>query len=63
MHRIVDRGQIVAQAVSFTAERALVWLTLGWACVMMVVAIAGAFSARARDSDPPAHAAAAAPTS
>jgi hypothetical protein len=53
----------VAQAGSFSAERALVWLTLGWACVMMLVAIAGAVSSRARDADPPAHAAEAAPTS
>jgi hypothetical protein len=51
MHRVLDRGQILAQAGSFGAERALVWLTLGWACVMMLVALANALSGRALDAD------------
>jgi hypothetical protein len=50
MHRVLDRGQILAQAGSFGAERALVWLTLGWACVMMLVALANAVSGRALDA-------------
>jgi hypothetical protein len=51
IHRVVDRGGILAQAGSFGAERALVWLTLGWACVMMLVALANAMSGRTLDSD------------
>jgi hypothetical protein len=51
IHRVVDRGGILAQDGSFVAERALVWLTLGWACVMMLVALANAMSGRTLDSD------------
>jgi len=51
IHRVVDRGGILAQAGSFGAERALVWLTLGWACVMMLVALANAMSGRTPGSD------------
>jgi HupE / UreJ protein len=51
LHRVIDRGQIIAQTGSFGAERALVWLTLGWACVMMLVALANAISGRTLDSD------------
>jgi hypothetical protein len=46
-HRLVARGQIVAQAGTFGAERALVWITLAWIAVMLVVAVANALSARA----------------
>ena len=64
MHRVVDRGQILAQAGSFGAERALVWLTLGWACVMMLVALANVGfsgrSGRSFDSHDPVRAAEAA---
>jgi len=38
--RVVERGHAVAQAGSFGAERALVWLTLAWACVMLLVGVA-----------------------
>jgi hypothetical protein len=41
VERVVERGHLVAQAGSFGAERALVWLTLGWACVMLLVGVAG----------------------
>jgi hypothetical protein len=51
MHRVVDRGEILAQAGSFGAERALVFLTLGWACVMLLVAIANAVTDRALDAN------------
>lgn len=50
MHRVVDRGHILAQTGSFGAERALVWLALGWAGVVMIVALAAAVSGRTRDS-------------
>jgi len=40
VERVVERGHIVAQAGSFGAERALVWLTLAWACVMLLVGAA-----------------------
>jgi HupE / UreJ protein len=36
LDRVVDRGHEVAQAGSFTAERVLVWLTLGWTCVILL---------------------------
>lgn len=51
IHRVLDRGQILAQAGSFGGERALVFLTLGWACVMLLVAIANAVTGRAPDAD------------
>jgi hypothetical protein len=51
MHRVLDRGQILARAGVFGAERALVWLTLGWACVMMLVALANVVSGRAPDAE------------
>ena len=40
VERVVERGHAVAQAGSFAAERALVWLTLAWASVMLLVGIA-----------------------
>src|SRR6185295_14521009 len=40
VERAVERGHIVAQAGSFGADRALVWLTLAWACVMLLVGVA-----------------------
>jgi HupE/UreJ protein len=52
-HRLVDRGHVVAQAGTFSAERALVWVTLGWLSLMLLVAIAGALSARAGDGRGP----------
>jgi len=45
-HRLVERGQIVARAGTFGAERALVWITLTWLAVMLAVAVANAVSAR-----------------
>jgi hypothetical protein len=48
-HRLVARGQVMAQAGTFGAERALVWITLGWIAVMLIVAAANAWSARAGD--------------
>jgi hypothetical protein len=49
-HRLVERGQIVARAGTFGAERALVWITLAWLAVMLAVAVANALSARGRDA-------------
>ena len=50
MHRFVDRGHVVAQAGSFSAAHATVWVTLAWLAAMLAVAIAGALSRR-RDFD------------
>jgi hypothetical protein len=49
VHRFVDRGHLVAQAGTFAAERALVWVTLAWLSLMLLVAIANALSTRAGD--------------
>jgi hypothetical protein len=49
-HRLVERGAVVAQAGSFGAERALVWITLAWVAVMLIVAAANALAARGRDA-------------
>ena len=46
MHRFVDRGHVVAQAGSFSAAHAMVWITLAWLAVMLAVAMAGALSRR-----------------
>jgi hypothetical protein len=51
IHRVLDRGQILAQAGSFGGERALVLLTLAWACVMTLVALANAVQGRTLDAD------------
>ena len=51
LHRVVDRGHLLAQSGSFGGERALVWLTVGWIGVMIAVGIANAWSARARRAD------------
>ena len=45
-HRLVERGQIVARAGTFGAERVLVAITLAWIAVMLAVAVANALSAR-----------------
>jgi len=50
VHRMLDRGAIVAQTGSFNAEHAVVWLSLGWACVMLAIAIANAVSGRALET-------------
>jgi HupE/UreJ protein len=39
VERVVERGHAVALAGSFGAERALVFLTVGWACVMLLVGV------------------------
>jgi len=49
-HRLVERGQIVARAGTFGAERVLVAITLAWIVVMLAVAVANALSARGRDA-------------
>jgi hypothetical protein len=49
VERVVERGRLVAQSGSFGAERALVWLSLGWACVMLLVGVAAFLRER---SDP-----------
>jgi len=52
LHRVTDRGGLLAQSGSFGGERAVVWLALGWIAVMVVVAIANALSAQARGKAP-----------
>ena len=47
VHRVVDRGHLLAQSGSFGAERAIVSLTLGWTCVMLLVGLAEAVRGRA----------------
>ena len=49
-HRLVERGQIVARAGAFGAERVLVAITLAWIAVMLGVAVTNAVSARGRDA-------------
>jgi hypothetical protein len=49
-HRLVERGQIVARAGTFGAERVLAGITLAWIAVMLAVAVANALSARGRDA-------------
>ena len=55
IHRVADRGQLLAQAGSFGADRALLWLTLGWACVMLLVALAKVLSGRGLGSAAALH--------
>lgn len=55
IHRVGDRGHLLAEAGSFGAERAIVWLVLGWAAVMIVIAIAAALTDRTLDSGDPGH--------
>jgi hypothetical protein len=57
IHRVADRGHLLAQAGSFSADRALLWLTLGWACVMLLVALAKVLSERGAGSGAALHAA------
>jgi hypothetical protein len=52
LDRVVDRGHVVAQAGSFAAERVLVWLTLGWACVILLVLVVEALRHRWMNNDP-----------
>ncbi len=39
LHLAMDRGSVLAESGSFGGERALVWLTFGWACVMLIIAL------------------------
>jgi hypothetical protein len=44
LHRLVDRGLVLAQAGSFGGGHALVWLTLGWIGALLLVAAGNAVS-------------------
>jgi len=44
LHRLADQGLFLAQAGSFAAAHALVWLTLGWIAALLLVAIGNAVS-------------------
>jgi hypothetical protein len=52
LHRVVDRAQILADSGVPSANRALVWLTVAWAGVMVIVAAIEALRRQqARDAD------------
>jgi hypothetical protein len=53
VHSVIDRGHSLAQAASFGFERALVWLTLGWAGVMLLVVVVKAVAGRVLESHDP----------
>ncbi len=58
VHRASDRADLLAQAGTFASERALLWLTLGWAIVMLAVAAIEAMHGRvAHEPQPDAEAA------
>jgi hypothetical protein len=63
MHLVGDRGQSLARVASFGFERALVWLTLGWACVMLLVVAANAVAGRTLESHDPVSGSKATPAS
>ena len=44
LHRLADRGLLLAEEGSFAAGHALVWLTLGWIGALLLVAIGNAVS-------------------
>jgi hypothetical protein len=44
LHLLADQGLFLAQAGSFAAAHALVWLTLGWIAALLLVAIGNAVS-------------------
>ena len=44
LHRMMERGQLLADSGSFGGERVLLWLTLGWAGVMLLIALANALT-------------------
>src|SRR5262249_39479553 len=50
LHRVAERGQALAESGSPAGDRALVWLTIAWAGVMVVVAAIDALR-RARPHD------------
>jgi hypothetical protein len=52
VHRVVDRGQVVAQSGSSAGEHAVVWLTLAWACAIALVAVVEAWRGRPLHDDP-----------
>jgi hypothetical protein len=39
LHLAMDRGSVLAESGGFGGERALIWVTLGWVCVMLVFAL------------------------
>lgn len=47
VHRVVDRGHVLAQSGTFGGDRAIVWLTLIWASVMLSFALMNRLSAGA----------------
>jgi hypothetical protein len=49
VHRVVDRGQLLARSGAFGGERAIVWLSIAWATVMLCVALYKALSVGAAD--------------
>ena len=39
VHLVMNRGGVLAESGALGGERALVWLTFGWACVMLIIAL------------------------
>ena len=39
LHLVMDRGSVLTESGSFGGDRVLVWLTFGWACVMLIIAL------------------------
>ena len=50
LHRVLDRGHVLAEGGAFGGERVLVWLTLGWAGAILLVAASRAWSGRTEDA-------------
>ncbi|HEY1909438.1 MAG TPA: hypothetical protein VGG73_00835 [Vicinamibacterales bacterium] len=47
VHRVVDRGHVLAQSGAFDGDRVIIWLTLVWAGVMLCLALVNRLSADA----------------
>jgi hypothetical protein len=45
VHRVVDRGHVLAPSAAFGGDRAIIWLTLVWASVMLCFALVNRLSA------------------
>lgn len=50
LHRVLDRGHLLAQDGAFGGERVLVWLTLGWAGAVLLAAASRAWAGRTEDA-------------
>jgi hypothetical protein len=46
VHRVADRATVLSQTTGFGAAEAMAWLTVGWAVVMLAIALIEAFRQR-----------------